>query len=178
MFLLVASKFTHVSPVKLVADGFFHLSGSWPAVGWGKRDDWAKCLSSHNRLAWAYSRDKGCGIPKSSNRGNCRAQDSHNITFTIFYGQRKSQGPPRFKGNKLHILMDGAVKHCSSFAIHHLIILIFCCLILFSSGFWGPSLWNGSTIMWRAASSALAVPRFWRTCTGSTGWRVARASTF
>ena len=147
--------------------GLALLSMGRLAIGWGKKGDQAECLSSSQSLFWACSHGSELqGVQEQQERklaGSGLAQH-------CFHQTRWSEqvtGPAQIHGAEKKALCIDARSLQSivaAFAIPCFLILSFNSDFLFptsvlSSGFSGPSLWNGSTITWRVASNALAAPR-------------------
>lgn len=158
-------------------------SRGWLGIGWGRRGDWAKCLLSSQRLVWACSHGDGLQDFQEQQERKVQGSRLHSITSTTLWPEQVASPDSRSREINSTYWWKELQSIVAVLPNHYLIILFFNANVLFSnsvfsSGFWEPSLWNGSTITWRAVSNALAVPRSWRTCTGNTGWRVERASTF
>lgn len=136
------------------SSGLALLSMGWLAIGWGKKGDQAECLSSSQSLFWACSHGSELqGIQEQQERklaGSGLAQH-------CFHQTRWSEqvtGPAQIHGaEKKALYLDARSLQSivAAFAIPCFLIFSFNSDFLFhtsvlSSGFSGPSLWNGSTI--------------------------------
>lgn len=84
-----------------VADG--SVSGSWLAIVWGNKSNWATCLSSTSKEIWPCSH--GSSRFKESKRKHTRplsvqAPDFYNVSFAIFLWPTGNKLTPNSRGRE------------------------------------------------------------------------------